>query len=81
MAEQDNPFRGFTLGEPRDPARIDQLLEQIRVIWHAHPDMRLLQLLICAVDHEPNRLFGTEDDLLAERLNELAETGKFPTAP
>lgn len=29
----------------RDPKRIDQIVEQIRVLWKRHPDMRLGQIL------------------------------------
>jgi hypothetical protein len=81
MAEPDDTSKiKFVRGQPRDPERIDELLDQIRVIWHQHLDMRLLQLLICVIDHRPNPLFNTEDTLLAERLQEFAETGRFPSA-
>jgi hypothetical protein len=80
MTEQENPFRNSPLGERRDPARIDALVSQIAEAWHAHPQMRLLQLLVCTVDHHPNRLFDLEDTVLSTRLRELAESGEFPKA-
>lgn len=30
----------------RDPARIDRMIESLREVWHASPDMRLGQLLV-----------------------------------
>lgn len=30
---------------PRDPARIDPLLDELRAFWHRHPDMRLGQIV------------------------------------
>ncbi len=30
----------------RDPARIDRMIERLREVWHASPDMRLGQLLV-----------------------------------
>jgi hypothetical protein len=81
MAEPDDTSKiKFVRGQPRDPERIDVLLDQIRVIWHQHSDMRLLQLLICVIDPEWNRLFNVEDTVLTTRLREYAETGRFPTA-
>jgi hypothetical protein len=81
MADADNTFdASFMRGRSRDPERIDELLEQIRVSCHQYPDLRLLQLLICVIDHRPNPLFNVEDLVLSERLREFAETGRFPSA-
>ena len=81
MTDADKKFdASFMRGEGRDPERIDRVLALIGEVWRVHPQMRLLQLLVCAIDHEPNRLFNVEDDILIERLNELVETGAWPTA-
>lgn len=45
---------------PRNPERIDKVLERIKVAWKKYPDMRLGQLLVvCA---ESSNLAGVEDD-------------------
>jgi hypothetical protein len=81
MADEDNmPDLKFPRGQPRDPARIDVILDQIRVIWHAHPDMRFGQLVVNLLDPAWNKLFNVEDDVLAERLREFNETGRWPTS-
>lgn len=41
--EASDPYR--RVGVPRDPARIREVLELLRVIWETHPDWRLGQLL------------------------------------
>jgi uncharacterized protein YihD (DUF1040 family) len=35
---------------PRDPKRIDRMIELLREAWHRHPDMRLTQFLINVSD-------------------------------
>lgn len=70
----------FPRGTPRDPARIDAILAAIAEVWYAYPDMRLGQLLVNLLDPEWNKLFTIEDDVLAERLREFAETGRWPAA-
>lgn len=56
----------------RDPARIDPLLDLIRRIMHANPDLRLGQI-ISIVSAQP---FYLEDDVLTARLRE-----RFESAP
>jgi hypothetical protein len=81
MADADNTLDlKFMRGQPRDPARIDQILAAIAEVWHAHPDMRLGQLLVNLLDPEWNKLFTIEDDVLAQRLREFSETGRWPTS-
>ena len=45
---------------PRNPERIDLILERLKVAWKKHPDMRLGQLL--AVCTESSNIAGVEDD-------------------
>jgi hypothetical protein len=51
----------------RDPARIDRMLEEIRLIWIDQPDTRLFQLLINVWVDEDN-LYNVEDDYLEPKL-------------
>lgn len=49
---------------PRNPERIDLILERLKIAWKKYPDMRLGQLL--AVCTESSNIAGVEDvDLLA----------------
>lgn len=81
MADADDTLSlKFMRGKPRDPARIDQILAAIGEVWHAHPDMRLGQVLVNLLDPEWNKLFTIEDDVLAARLREFNETGRWPTS-
>jgi hypothetical protein len=60
----------------RDPARIDRIIDEIRELWKASPDLRLGQLLSNSVWTDPisgrrydrSRIFGTEDHTTEERL-------------
>ena len=45
---------------PRNPERIDLILERLKVAWKKYPDMRLGQLL--AVCTESSNIAGVEDD-------------------
>ena len=60
----------------RDPARIEEILERIRVAWHKSPDFRLGQFLVCATDPrtEVPEIFGMEDDILIERIERFFES-------
>jgi hypothetical protein len=66
----------------RDPARIDPILEEIRRIWTANPDLRLTQLLVNAVrPSEPcSQVYSFEDDKLLRALREYPNT-EPPVAP
>ncbi len=37
---------------PRNPDRIDVVLDKIRTVWYANPDMRLMQLLENVADRK-----------------------------
>jgi uncharacterized protein YihD (DUF1040 family) len=51
-----------------DPARIDEMIELLRAQWHAHPAMRLGQLIVNVSDQlDP---FYVEDAALRRRLRE-----------
>ena len=44
----------------RDPARIDRICALLRSYWHAHPDLRLGQIL---GNLTPRRGYDVEDDM------------------
>ena len=46
----------------RDPARIDRILHAIGVLWHAHPDQRLGQLLHNYGGFPAADAYAVEDD-------------------
>ncbi|MBA4190121.1 MAG: hypothetical protein C0467_19225 [Planctomycetaceae bacterium] len=54
----------------RDPARIEPILELIRKVWSASPDLRLSQLLVTVIrPTEPcPQVFYFEDTELLKRL-------------
>lgn len=58
---------------PRDPARIDRILQRLRRLWRSAPDLRLCQLLYCLTrtGEDP---FNLEDDRLEERLEAQLES-------
>lgn len=59
----------------RDPKRIQEILEKVREVWEASPDMRLGQLLINVSGQESN-LWNLEDDVLLDDLVEWVDTSK-----
>lgn len=54
----------------RDPARIDQILKEIRRVWVQYPDLRLTQLLVNLIHpRDPcPQVFYFEDTELLKRL-------------
>lgn len=46
----------------RDPQRIDNILERLKIVWKDNPDLRLGQLLLAVV--KMDRLFYIEDEKL-----------------
>jgi len=62
----------------RDPSRIDPILARLAAYWHAHPDLRLGQIVVNAVKAPWPRVadavdvYSIEDDKLA---------AAFPEAP
>lgn len=59
----------------RDPARIDRILSVIKEIWEEHPDLRLTQILVCALklDEPVPFLFYAEDDRLEQQLKDFRD--------
>lgn len=58
----------------RDPNRIPVMLEVIRQIWTANPDLRLGQLIGNSID-DVRRLYYLEDDKMLANLEDCY--GKF----
>lgn len=60
---------------PRDPKRIDRMIELLREAWHLNPDERLTQLVINATDtrHDCGPVFYFEDDKMEQRHQKLIE--------
>lgn len=52
---------------PRDPDRIDPIIELLRAEWKANPDLRFGQLVVNLFGEDP---FYVEDDVVAVRLAE-----------
>ena len=54
----------------RNPDRIPEILEAIQKTWEANPDLRLMQLLLNAIDiqNPSSELYHLEDDVLMSRL-------------
>lgn len=54
----------------RDPARIPQVLAAIERVWEKSPDMRLGQILVCALPQslDSAQLFNVEDDRLVAAI-------------
>lgn len=55
---------------PRDPARIERMLEKLRHVWARYPDMRLGQI-ISNVSPLNADLFMVEDDVVEKGLDEF----------
>lgn len=64
MSEDSSPYS--RIGKPRDPERIEKVLNLIRASWEAEPQLRLGQLL-CIVA-STDQLFYLEDAELLDRL-------------
>jgi uncharacterized protein YihD (DUF1040 family) len=73
---------------PRDPKRIDKLVELLREAWQLDPDFRLTQLVMVISDKPDNlgALWHVEDDIMEQKLRSFiagrtrfkAETHKEP---
>src|SRR4051812_37165609 len=62
----------------RDPNRIIPILDAIREIWEANPDLRLGQLIVNAIrPSQPcPQIFGAEDTVLQKGLAGLFKPGQ-----
>ena len=65
-----------TGAEMRDPNRIDPMIERLRQVWKANPDLRLAQLICNATSLDDP--YYIEDDELQKRLMQMP--GAAPTA-
>jgi hypothetical protein len=61
----------------RDPARIPIILERLRKVWEAHPDLRLGQLVVNGASARRSEVFYVEDEALLGAIETLAK----PTRP
>ena len=50
----------------RNPERIDNILERLKVVWKENPDLRLGQLMLAVI--KMDRLFYIEDEALIQAL-------------
>ena len=59
----------------RDPNRIDRIIERLRKVWHASPDMRLGQLLVNVI--KPSQpcpqVFSIEDTITEAKLTKYPD--------
>jgi hypothetical protein len=63
----------------RDPRRIDRMLQQLELSWHAFPDMRLGQLLLNITRAENASVLWTlEDDQIEQLLDSFLKSKVFP---
>lgn len=58
---------------PRDPERIDRMIELLRAAWRLQPDWRLTQLIINATEttHDCSPVYYLDDDAMERRLEAL----------
>lgn len=59
----------------RDPARIDRVVEKLRTLWHAHPDMRLGQLVENLRTSVCDDTFQVEDDVWERNVDAVLRGG------
>lgn len=61
---------------PRDPSRIDRMVDLLRQAWHLFPDERLTQLVINAADtrHDCGPVFYLEDTDMERRLQAMIDS-------
>ncbi len=60
---------------PRDPKRIDRIIELLREAWYLFPDERLTQLGINISDthHDCGPVFYLEDDKMEQMLRKMID--------
>ncbi len=62
----------------RNPERIDRMVERLRALWHAHPDMRLGQLIVNLTCGGETHTFNQEDTLTERNIERVTEGEEFP---
>jgi uncharacterized protein YihD (DUF1040 family) len=60
----------------RNPERIDRILKLIEDYWKQHPDMRLTQLIMNALNINEDPYYY-EDSTLEQKLIELSKRSKL----
>jgi hypothetical protein len=60
-------------GTPRDPARIEPMIAQLRALWLSKPDWRLGQIIVNASTADP---FYVEDDEMRDGLADLVDAAR-----
>ena len=58
----------------RDPNRIDEVLDLLKIYWKKHPDLRLAQIVGNCSPHRVS--YNLEDDILIEYLKENIKQDK-----
>lgn len=66
----------------RDPKRIDKMINLLRDVWHANPDMRLGQLMLnltrnSQLEDDINRIWHAEDEEWVDLMQRYLTTGSF----
>lgn len=56
----------------REKDRIDRILNRINELWHDNPDLRLMQLLMNALNLNQDPYY-VEDDILEKKLKEYSD--------
>ena len=54
----------------RDPNRIDEILNTVKIIWNQYPDMRFGQLIVNVLGIDP---FYVEDDVILRAFQNWIE--------
>ncbi len=59
-----------------EPNRIDRMIERLRELWHAQPDMRLGQLLVNVIHPSQPcpQIFGVEDTFTEKQLRKYPDS-------
>jgi hypothetical protein len=69
---------GMGPSKNRDPARVARILSKLALVWEAHPDLRLGQLVVNTTGKSDP--FSVEDDETERRLDAWIDTGTCPPA-
>lgn len=64
----------------RDPKRIDKMINLLRDVWHANPDMRLGQLMLNLTSNsrlDTTQFWHAEDEEWVDLMQRYLTTGSF----
>ncbi len=59
----------------RDPERIDDVVNDVRILWNLYPDLRLGQIIDTISRMSNNMTFYIEDDILHEYIKNIIVHG------